>query len=170
MRSARQPEPHRAVPRQRASGARRRPLALPHRPRRQRQRVFELPFGDGKRWLNGGGLAMRSSAAGRWRRSSSGRAARRSPSIRARHVQPRRPRRPADGGPTSRPSRSRTCSATRAAGRTHLLIDPTVIDTDGRGWVRTRCQQRLQRPGVLQPGRGRGGHPGDPASTARRSS
>ena len=62
--------------------------------------VFELPFGEGKRWLNGSGLS--NVLAGGWQLGDdrpAGRAARRSVHpIVARNLQPHGPRRPADGG------------------------------------------------------------------------
>ena len=138
--------------------------------------IWELPFGEGRRWLDQGGVL--NALAGGWQLSS------------IVHWQSGIPFSiTAPRGTFNRGGRSANNMAVTTATRDEIqaligifkqpdgrvyFIDPKVIDpATGRGVGHRHPQQRrrLPRPGVLQPGGGRARHAAAPvARRARRSS
>jgi hypothetical protein len=78
--------------------------------------IVELPFGRGRRWLDHGGWTDLLAAAGRRRRSCTGRAARRSRCWQTRHVQSHRALGQPDGAHDARPDELKRLLGVRDVG------------------------------------------------------
>ena len=111
--------------------------------------IAELPFGEGRRWLNRGGLSDGWPAAGRQARSSTGRADRRFQSWRGAVPSIARSRSANQTAHTTlSASEIKKLLGVREANGNIYWIDPAVIDPNtGRAAGRTRWRMRRASPG-----------------------